>query len=295
MSEDHGGQPVIVRPKKKGEHAAHGGAWKVAYADFVTAMMAFFIVMWVMGMSQETRDAIAGYFQDPRGFSSGGSGGSASASLLDSKGGESILTQTQEEHFKLLESEIMQQIERTPELEQLKDSISMQVTEEGLRIELIESDKAPFFEVGSDEMKPATVTLLGLIAQTLAQGDDHIAIEGHTDSRPFTGEGERKGYSNWELSADRANAARRVMEPLIKGDQLQAIRGLADRELRYPDDPMNPGNRRVSILVRPAGSPPEDAADPEVDVEHGASDANGDATPAADAAPATPQPEGSIH
>jgi len=247
------GQPVIIVKKKgHGGHGHHGGAWKVAYADFVTAMMAFFLVMWLVGQSPKVKAAVGGYFRDPGVFETTKGGGvlpGSSEGLKDSgvtpqpdsvKQAQEILEQAAEH--------LREALQKVPALKALEDRIEITVTAEGLRIELLENEKNSFFAVGSAQLLPETVELLGVIANELSPLGNRIALEGHTDSRPY---GSRIGYTNWELSSDRANAARRAMESHgLREGQIDAIRGFADTRLRYPDDSFDPRNRRISIVVQ---------------------------------------------
>ncbi len=247
------GQPVIIVKKKgHGGHGHHGGAWKVAYADFVTAMMAFFLVMWLVGQSPKVKAAVGGYFRDPGVFETTKGGGvlpGSSEGLRDSgvtpqpdsvKQAQEILEQAAEH--------LREALQKVPALKALEDRIEITVTAEGLRIELLENEKNSFFAVGSAQLLPETVELLGVIANELSPLGNRIALEGHTDSRPY---GSRIGYTNWELSSDRANAARRAMESHgLREGQIDAIRGFADTRLRYPDDSLDPRNRRISIVVQ---------------------------------------------
>ncbi|MGI8673055.1 MAG: flagellar motor protein MotB [Luteitalea sp.] len=246
--------PVIIIKKKRASHAGHhGGAWKVAYAEFVTAMMAFFLVMWLVNQSQEVKESVAAYFTDPGIFEhqkgnapiAGGNGAlngmrppppdvvSATASLERAA------------------ARIKGQLRMLPGFRNLEDQIDVQVTAEGLRIELQESGQDTFFDSGSSHLKRETEQVLQVIARELAALAQPVAIEGHTDAAPF---GTGRGYTNWELSADRANAARRVMEGAgLEPTQIKAIRGFAATILRTPAEPYNPRNRRVSIVVQQAG------------------------------------------
>ena len=249
-----GHQPVII-VKKKGHahHGHHGGAWKVAYADFVTAMMAFFLVMWIIGQSAQVKAGIAGYFREPTAFAEGGGGnGVLPGAQSGMDGGAAPLQPAGPSSNAGLEeaaAELRRVLATLPDFENLKDQVEITVTEEGLRIELRESPNDGFFASGSAEAKPQTVELLDVIAEQLKTLPNKIALEGHTDSRPYSAEG--GAYTNWELSADRANAARRVMQRAgLRGDQIEGVRGFADTRLRFPENPLDPGNRRISIVVR---------------------------------------------
>lgn len=253
MSDD---QEVIrvVRPDEGGDDGHHGGSWKVAYADFVTAMMAFFLVMWIVGMDQEARELIQGYFNDPIGYKEAyGSGDSPvmdgqSPSAMRRAGGVGLTGKDrQRRRFEEVGERIKEKLESSPELADLAENIRIVVTEEGLRIEIAETaDGETFFDLASAELKPAARKSLSLIAPELGRLENPVVLEGHTDARPLR----RKGYSNWELSNDRANAARRALVSAgLRPARIREVRGYADRELREPDRPMAPANRRVSILL----------------------------------------------
>jgi len=257
MSEngENSNRPIIVVKKKKNVHGGHGGAWKVAYADFVTAMMAFFLVMWLVSQSDEVKQSVQGYFQDPVGFlkSKGQGLHDGDSSPIQSKPGKSVLSQRlQQEREMLLNAShnIEVAIENIPELKGFKDNIDIEMTPEGLRIQLIESDNGDgsvFFDLGSARLKSHTSLLLTAIASELGKLENSIVIEGHTDSKPYSG---TYGYSNWELSTDRANSARKLMASAgLRSDQVMEVRGNADRFLRYPEHPEDPRNRRVVIIV----------------------------------------------
>lgn len=256
-----GDAPVIrVVKKKKHEGGHHGGAWKVAYADFVTAMMAFFLVMWIIGLSKPARDIVAAYFRDPNGFMKMTHGGtkplSGGDTIQSARGKASPLALTEgakgiedtlEARFKAVQEAIMKELKSRPEFRGLQDSVEVHMTSEGLRIELMERTESLFFDTGSAALKPRTVQLLQAIAKQLNTLHKPVVLEGHTDSRPLSGP---NGYSNWELSTDRANSARRAMEDHgLPSKQILAVRGYADRKLLKPDDPLHFSNRRVSILV----------------------------------------------
>jgi chemotaxis protein MotB len=232
------GQPIII--KRKAAHSGHhGGAWKVAYADFVTAMMALFIVLWLMSSSKQVQDAVGGYFRDPK--------GSASKIGSNLSGAGENFTLAKQDMAKLKE-QLQSAIRRAAELEKLKNQIEMTVTAEGLRIELLESDVGTFFETGNSQPTPKGKQLLEMLAQELGKLPNKISIEGHTDSKPFA---VGVAYGNWELSADRANSARRLMQDNnLAVDQVSQVRGFADQRLRKPDQPFDSSNRRVSLIVQ---------------------------------------------
>jgi chemotaxis protein MotB len=242
-------QPVIVVKKKAGHAGHHGGAWKVAYADFVTAMMAFFLVMWLVNQSKPVKAAIGGYFRDPAAFdASGGRGVLPGGDTVNQPKPE---TQTAEqEERKRMEATVMRIREGLDKdaFASLRDQVEFTITPEGLRIDLMDKDDSMFFDSGSASLHGETEHILGVIAHELGALDHQIDVEGHTDSRGYAS---TDRYSNWELSADRANAARRVMEHAgLRGAQVTSVRGLADRQLRFPSDPLDARNRRVSILVK---------------------------------------------
>jgi len=253
--DDHQTPVRIIVKKKKGHGGHHGGAWKVAYADFVTAMMALFIVLWIVGQSSSAKQAISMYFTDPGVFESGKGGGI----LQGSSGSAPSPTSNAAIEMEKLKAEakkIEEVIAATPEFDKFKDKIQITVAKEGLRIDLVENSTGLFFDVGSAQMKQETVKLLKLVAQEIGRLNNNIMIEGYTDARPYVG----KDYSNWELSADRANTARRVLEGNgVRQDQILQVRGFADRNLKHPDLPMDAANRRVSILV--AATPEKVAQD----------------------------------
>ena len=253
--DDHQTPVRIIVKKKKGHGGHHGGAWKVAYADFVTAMMALFIVLWIVGQSSSAKQAISMYFTDPGVFESGKGGGilQGSSGSAPSPTSNAVIEM---EKLKAEAKKIEEVIAATPEFDKFKDKIQITVAKEGLRIELVENSTGLFFDVGSAQMKPETVKLLKLVAQEIGRLNNNIMIEGYTDARPYVG----KDYSNWELSADRANTARRVLEGNgVRQDQVLQVRGFADRNLKHPDLPMDAANRRVSILV--AATPEKIAQD----------------------------------
>jgi chemotaxis protein MotB len=231
-------QPIIIVKKKIAAHGGHhGGAWKVAYADFVTAMMALFIVLWLMTTSDDVKKAVAGYFRDPKGPSqqTGSAVGGTGESLTVSKG-----------QMGSLKEKLEGALRQMPEFDKLKDNVKMTVTGEGLRIELLETEKGMFFETGKQQPSEYGRDLLAELAKELGKLNNPILIEGHTDSRPYNS----ATYSNWELSTDRANQSRRLMQDNgLRGDQVLQVRGFADQQLRDPAHPEDATNRRVSVIV----------------------------------------------
>lgn len=265
MALDEKKQPIVVKRIKKGGAGHHGGAWKVAYADFVTAMMAFFLLMWLLGSTgAEDRQSIADVFKNPSAVQ--GPGG-ASTSMIKLGGAMEVpkgegepmrkptpeeMAQDMQEAAKLdqLMQEIKKQIENTPALIEFKEQLLLDITSEGLRIQIIDKKNRPMFDSGSAVLKPYTVEILHELSKTIAIVPNHLSISGHTDATPFYSARVRSGYSNWELSADRANAARRA---LIDGgmsvDKFGRVVGLASSVLLDKADPTAPVNRRISIVV----------------------------------------------
>jgi chemotaxis protein MotB len=233
-------RPIIIIKKKGGHGGHHGGAWKVAYADFVTAMMALFIVLWLMNTNKKVQEAIGGYFKDPTGQSQ-----KAAAASMPVPGGS--VTVSKDDMPKLKE-ELQKTVRQVAHFDKLKDHVEMTVTADGLRIELTESEVGTFFESGSSVPSANGRELLVVLAKELGKLPNKISIEGHTDAKPFAGKGH---YGNWELSADRANAARRFMqENGVSADQVVQIRGYADQQLRKPSNPEDASNRRISLIVQ---------------------------------------------
>jgi chemotaxis protein MotB len=265
MSVQKADAPIIVK-KKIIAHGHHGGAWKVAYADFVTAMMALFIVLWLMNTNQEVQEAVAGYFRDPS-----GTGAATGSSSAGSGPGMAI----GRDDLKKLKEKLEAAMKEIPELSALKEQVEMTVTGEGLRVELLEGPHGTFFESGIAQPTTAGTEMLVMLAVEIGKLRSRIFIEGHTDARPYPN---RVAYSNWELSTDRANAARRLMEEKgIRPGQVAEVRGYADQHLRKPAEPENPSNRRVSIVVQwpqaatanvAAAKPPQDKKPAEVAKSH---------------------------
>ena len=248
--------PIIIIKKKGGHGGHHGGAWKVAYADFVTAMMALFIVLWLMNSSQKIQVAVGGYFKDPSGSAKKVGTGLAGT-------GENL--QLAKQGMAKLKVELQNSIQSITDLDKLKKNIEMTVTAEGLRIELLESEKGTFFDSGSSALNTSGQEMLVLLAVELGKVPNHVSVEGHTDAKPFTG---KRSYSNWELSADRANAARRLMQQSgLRPDQVSQVRGFADQRLRNLKDAQDPSNRRISIIVQYISSNPDEVESPGVDTK----------------------------
>ena len=259
-------QPIIIKRKKKVVAGHHGGSWKVAFADFATAMMAFFLVLWLTATaSPEQKLAVEGYFKDPVGFTEGGSpspvdlGGSASVvqeSTQDVAPNQiQIEDETIDELSETLEQRRMQQlyqelderIEQSDTLQEFKDQLLIDITDEGLRIQIVDRSGRPMFDSGRDELKYYSQDILFELADTLGSVNNKLSITGHTDSTPFSG---RPGYTNWELSADRANTARRALVAGgVRSEQIGRVVGLSDSVLFDKDSPTAPVNRRISIIV----------------------------------------------
>lgn len=232
-------RPIIIIKKKGGHGGHHGGAWKVAYADFVTAMMALFIVLWLMNSSKQVQEAIGGYFKDP-------SGTSKKVGTDQRGSGENFMLK--KDDMPKLKEQLQKAIRKMDDFDKLKNQIQMTVTGEGLRIELMESASGTFFESGRPQPNADGKELLILLAAELGKLPNKLSIEGHTDSKPYAGVAE---YGNWELSADRANSARRLMQANgVRVDQVSQVRGYADQRLRSPSAPEDPSNRRITVIVQ---------------------------------------------
>ncbi|MGB6746378.1 MAG: flagellar motor protein MotB [Terracidiphilus sp.] len=241
-------QQIVVIKKSGGHGGHHGGAWKVAYADFVTAMMALFIVLWLMGSSEKVKKAVAGYFNDPKGT------GGLLGTTMSGNGPEAVVQN--QDALQRLKEKLEADIKAKKELEKLSKQIEITITPEGLRIELLEDKNGTFYKSGSAQLSAAGQELLALLAGELKTLPNNLLIEGHTDATQYSTDA---NYSNWELSADRANSARRLMQQDgVRPDQVTQIRGYADMMLRVKNNPLDPSNRRISIIVMngPGGAPP---------------------------------------
>jgi chemotaxis protein MotB len=250
--------PIIIKKKKGGDHGGHhGGSWKVAYADFVTAMMAFFMVMWIIGLSDETKAQIQGYFNDPMAFmknvptsrtiirmpsmAAPGSGMGDKRDAAEKEDAQSLNDVKKE-----IKKDLDQNNSNRPETKQLMKNIEMTITNEGLRIEFMDSKKDAFFQLGSAAILPPAQQIFSQVGRVLAKHKRTVVIEGHTDSREYSG----GGYDNWDLSGARGLALKRVMRSVgVENDQINGVKAMADTRLRKPDDPLNFINRRVAILV----------------------------------------------
>jgi chemotaxis protein MotB len=236
-------QPIIVIRKKGGHGGHHGGAWKVAYADFVTAMMALFIVLWLMSQSEAVKKAVAGYFNDPKGTST-----LMGATMSGTGSGSAPALDPNQQQLQELKEKLEREIQARKDLEKLNKQIEMTITSEGLRIELLEDKNGTFYQSGSAKLSPSGQELLALLARELKTLPNQLQIEGHTDAAQYSNDA---NYSNWELSADRANSARRLLQQDgVRADQVTQVRGYADQLLRVKSNPYDPSNRRISILVK---------------------------------------------
>ncbi len=306
-------QPIIIKRVRKGGHAVHGGAWKIAYADFVTAMMAFFLLMWLLGSTTDgDKKGIADYFSTPLKLTMMGSGSGSGDSSHVIKGGGQDLTrstgqvkrgdveaprstvnlhqlkaeQKRAEIARLqnLKRKVEEKIAANPKLAGMSKQLLLEMTPDGLRIQILDADRRPMFASGSAAVQPSMRELLRDIGGVLASVPNRLTLEGHTDSLPYPGN--ERGYSNWELSADRANASRReLLDGGLPDDQVLRVQGLAAANPFDRRDPTAPANRRISIVVmtreaeeRVFRATPEALPDPAADAAGGL----------ADAAPASP-------
>jgi chemotaxis protein MotB len=237
--------PIII--KKKISHGGHhGGAWKVAYADFVTAMMALFIVLWLMNTSKPIQEAVSGYFKDPSG---------TSKKVGSDVAGPPKKEVAKRDNMEQLKAELEKAMSEVSNFAKFKSHIVMTITNEGLRIELTESAGGTFFDSGSARITGDSVGVISALAEELGKLPNKLAIEGHTDSKPY---GPGAIYTNWELSSDRANAARRLMQANgVAPDQVTQVRGFSNQRLRMPENPMDPSNRRISVIVKYLDTKPE--------------------------------------
>ncbi|MFQ5499710.1 MAG: flagellar motor protein MotB [Candidatus Zixiibacteriota bacterium] len=254
-------QPIIIKKIKGGHGGHHGGAWKVAFADFMTAMMAFFLVMWLVGQKPEVRESVAGFFRDPGKFSQQGKSGvlKGSSGAIPSKGGVMSVVKNDDnqsgtgksihetKELTLAARRIVSEMEKQPVFKRLKDNIKVHITSEGLRIVLNESEDSPaFFEPGSAKPLQKSAVILMIIAKELGNLENKVVVEGHTDASFAS----NKTYSNWELSTDRANAARQLLEVSgLYDGQVQGVRGFADKFPMIIDKPNDARNRRITIVV----------------------------------------------
>ncbi|PAU56273.1 flagellar motor protein MotB [Pseudomonas indica] len=293
-------QPIIVKRVKKTVGGHHGGAWKIAFADFATAMMAFFLVLWLMSAATpEQKKVISGYFKDPIGFTESASpyvidlGGTPTPAPdktlnpeLDSSEAqkdieisedqvETMAEQIEHERLELLLQELQNKVEQSPELQRFKDQILFEITQDGLRIQIMDAENRPMFALGSAQLQPYFEDILLAMAETIKAVPNKISISGHTDAKPFAGRGD---FGNWELSSNRANAARRA---LVAGgypeEQVARVVGYASSALFDRENPLNPVNRRIDIIVLTK------RAQREIEGEQDSGQEGQEATPPADA------------
>lgn len=300
-------QPIIIKRVKRFGGGHHGGAWKIAFADFATAMMAFFLVLWLLSTATpEQKLAIAGYFKDPIGFSESGTpyiidlGGTPELApektinpevkseptpdtslQLDKDKVETLAEQVERERLELLLQELQNKVEENPQLQKFKDQILFEITQDGLRIQIMDAENRPMFDIGSARLQPYFEDILLAMADTIKAVPNKISVSGHTDAKPFAGMGD---FGNWELSANRANAARRA---LVAGGypdgQVARVVGYASSSLFDRKNPFNPVNRRIDIIVLTK------KAQRDIEGEQGTPEAPA-ATPPAGAAPGAATP-----
>jgi len=269
-------QPIVVKKIKKGGGGAHGGAWKLAYADFVTAMMAFFLLMWLLGStSQGDLKGIADYFNTPLKVALFGGAGSGDTSSIVQGGGEDLtrsngqvkrgdasapkqnidldslksdLEQLEKRKLQSLKADLENLIDSNPALKQYKSQLLLDITSEGLRIQIVDEKNRPMFDSASSELKPYAQQILREMGRALNRVENRISLSGHTDATPYAG-GD-KGFGNWELSTNRANASRRelLVGGMAEGKVMRVV-GLASTIMYDKSDPYNPTNRRISIIV----------------------------------------------
>lgn len=257
---DSGQAPIIIKRIKKGGHGHHGGMWKVAYADLVTAMMAFFIVLWVLGSGPDVVANVAGYFKDPIGFSEGGtakpieSGTNSGETAIfeNTKRNQMMLDESEraarlEEYWRDEAGRIRSSLAGIASLGKYHDQIEISLTPEGLKITLVEDKDTPLFQVGGTQLQSGAIEVLSELGKELRRLPNYVVIEGHTDSLAFS---QKSGLSNWDLSTGRSNSARKVLEEGgIHESRFLEVRGYADRQLYNPLDPEDSRNRRISITL----------------------------------------------
>ncbi|TBU94541.1 motility protein MotB [Stutzerimonas kirkiae] len=266
-------QPIIVKRVKRYAAGHHGGAWKIAFADFAIAMMAFFLVLWLLSSTTpEQRKAIAGYFQDPIGFSESASpyvidlggtptpapdktlnptldsvGSATSQASMDGADAETLAEEVEQERLQLLLQELQEKVDENPSLMHSREQIQFEITRDGLRIQIMDAENRPMFALGSAQLQPFFEDLLLAMADTIKAVPNKISISGHTDAKPFSG---ASNFGNWELSASRANAARRTLVAAgYPESQVARVVGYASSVLLDAENPYNPVNRRIDILV----------------------------------------------
>jgi chemotaxis protein MotB len=270
-------QPIIIKRIKKNKHAPHGGAWKIAYADFVTAMMAFFLLMWLLGSTSDgDKKGLSDYFTAPLKVSLvGGSGSGASNSIIPGGGADLTMNSglaprgSGDDAFKkkmdteslkaeiarqdaqklaVLSAKISAMLSNSAKLSEYSSQIRLEITPDGLQIQIIDDQKRPMFASGSDSVKPYMHDILSELGKALSDVENRISLDGHTDRSPYSNA--ERGYSNWELSADRANATRRELVAAgMPENKVARVMGLSSTNLLDTSDPLSPTNRRISITV----------------------------------------------
>ena len=252
IEEDAAPVEIVIRKFRRRPHKPHGGAWKVAYADFVTAMMALFIVLWVLNQGQAVQRAITKYFRDPGGqaaTSTSAISGEGTSAVSGAVASESDWQKLERSRFEETGKRLLAELAKTPEFSGLMNQIRIEIVREGLRIEIVESVNDVFFDVGNTELKPTAIRLLENIGSRLKALPNKIVVEGHTDARPYPGS--LPDYTNFELSADRANSARRALtRGGLPESQIDEVRGYAASRLRDLKDPLGAVNRRISMTVK---------------------------------------------
>jgi chemotaxis protein MotB len=271
-------QPIIIKKVVKGGgHGHHGGSWKIAYADFVTAMMAFFMLLWLLAnTTEEQKQGIADYFSPSTpSLQNSGSDGVLGGQSLDSEGAQnqgsvllsvpspqqaaapqdaaqdssvqSMIAEREEDRFQMAQEELQTEIEKDPELQDFREHIIVDLTPEGMRIQIVDSEDRPMFKSGTAEPLPYTRSILQEVAKIISNLPNRLRVSGHTDATPFHGPG---GYGNWDLSSDRANAARRVLSASgVPPERLYEVTGKAGTEPLFPENPRGAANRRISIVL----------------------------------------------
>ena len=283
-------QPIIVKRVKKIAAGHHGGAWKIAFADFAVAMMAFFLVMWLMSSTTpEQKKAISGYFQDPIGFSESASpyvidlGGTPTPApdktlnpeasdqatidpqTLTDEQAEQLFEQLERERLDILPVELQRKINEDIDLRPYKEQILMDVSRDGLRIQIVDAANRPMFDLGSARLQPYFEDILYIMADTMRSVPNKISVGGHTDAKPFAS---NAGFGNWELSVNRANAARRALHAGgLSDDKVARVAGYASAALFDRADPYSPSNRRIDILVLTKRAQQAIEGEPDAEVE----------------------------
>ncbi len=245
-------KPIIVKKIKKGGGGHHGGAWKVAYADFVTAMMAFFLLMWLLNMtSEEKRARLTMYFKNFSIYDQGGTSFMDKSSEIFSESGESSQKATQDSQVPTVSTmrEMEQELKAglMNKLGEAKDQVIVDTVEGGVRIQMTDKDGSLMFETGSNRLTPKARQVLRVIGENINNLQNKVSIEGHTDALPYA----RSDYSNWELSTERASSARKELESLgLNPERIDNVSGYADKDLLIKDNPNDPRNRRISIILK---------------------------------------------